>query len=114
MGVCIEKFKAGSEVFYDLRHRHIYELFVEMYDRKEAIDLVTVQQRLKDRTQLEGVGGLSYLSSVESRVPSAATLTYYEDILPDKHLVRRMILTCPGVAGAVYEIACEVQSLPEE
>src|SRR2546422_4999267 len=40
-GVCIEKFKAGSEVFYDPRHRHIYDLFVEMYDHKEAIDLVT-------------------------------------------------------------------------
>src|SRR5437763_15529380 len=54
MGVCIEKFKAGSEVFYDLRHRHIYDLLVEMYDHKEAIDPVTVQQRLKDRNQLEG------------------------------------------------------------
>ena len=87
MGVCIEKFKAGSEVFYDLRHRHIYDLFVEMYDHKEAIDLVTVQQRLKDRNQLESVGGLSYLSSLQDAVPSAANLTYYADIVREKHLL---------------------------
>src|SRR4051812_31066631 len=44
---CIEKFKPGAAVFYDLRHQVIYELLVEMYDRKEAIDVITVQQRLK-------------------------------------------------------------------
>ncbi|PYJ96924.1 MAG: replicative DNA helicase [Verrucomicrobia bacterium] len=114
MGVCIEKFKAGSEVFYDLRHRHIYELFVEMYDHKEAIDLVTVQQRLKDRNQLEGVGGLSYLSSLQDAVPSAANLTYYADIVREKHLLRRMIQTCTGVVGRVYEHEGEVDSLLDE
>ena len=114
MGVCIEKFKAGSEVFYDLRHRHIYELFVEMYDHKEAIDLVTVQQRLKDRNQLESVGGLSYLSSLQDAVPSAANLTYYADILREKHLLRRMIQTCTGVVGRVYEHQGEVDALLDE
>jgi len=114
MGVCIEKFKAGPEVFYDLRHRHIYELFVEMYDHKEAIDLVTVQQRLKDRNQLDGVGGLSYLSSLQDAVPSAANLTYYTDIVREKHLLRRMIQTCTGVVGRVYEHEGEVDSLLDE
>jgi len=55
LGVCIEKFKSGPELFYDSRHRHIYELLVEMYDHREAIDLLTVQQRLKDRNQLEAI-----------------------------------------------------------
>src|SRR5438067_10608767 len=58
MGICIEKFKAGSDVFYDLRHRHIYDLLAGMYDQQEAIDVLTVHQRLKDRNQLEAVGGL--------------------------------------------------------
>src|SRR5438874_1090882 len=62
MGECIEKLKAASDVFYDLRHRTIYEVMVEMYDHKEAIDSITLQQRLKDRQQLEAVGGISYLS----------------------------------------------------
>src|ERR1044071_9752167 len=60
MGLCIEKFRAGADAYYDLRHRHIYELLVEMYDQKEPIDLLTVQQRLKDRHQLDAVGGLAY------------------------------------------------------
>src|SRR5438094_4986193 len=58
MGECIEKLKAASDIFYDLRHRTIYEVMVTMYDAKEAIDLITLQQRLKDKQQLDAVGGL--------------------------------------------------------
>src|SRR6266581_489965 len=60
LGECIEKLKSASDVFYDLRHRTIYEVMVEMYDQKQAIDPITLQQRLKDRQQLEAVGGLAY------------------------------------------------------
>jgi len=114
LGICIERFLSGSEVFYDLRHRHIYELLVGMYDHKEAIDLLTVQQRLKDRNQLEAVGGLAYLSSLPDAVPSAANLSYYADIVREKLLLRRMIQTCTSVVGRVYEHEGEVDSLLDE
>src|SRR5438093_10512291 len=114
LGVCIEKFKSGSELFYDLRHRHIYEFLVEMYDQREAIDLLTLQQRLKDRNQLEAVGGLAYLSSLPDAVPSAANLSYYADIVREKHLLRRMIQTCTDVVGRVYEHEGEVDALLDE
>jgi replicative DNA helicase len=114
LGTCIERFKPGSEVFYDLRHRHIYELLVEMFDQKEAIDVLTVQQRLKDRNQLEAVGGLAYLSSLPDAVPSAANLSYYADIVREKHLLRRMIQICTSVVGRVYEHEGEVEALLDE
>jgi replicative DNA helicase len=114
LGDCIQQFKAGSEVFYDLRHRAIYELLVAMYDQKEAIDLVTVPQRLKDRNQLEAVGGLAYLASLPDAVPSAANLSYYADIVREKHLLRRMIQTCTSVMSRVYEHQGEVDALLDE
>ena len=81
LGDCVEKFKAGPEVFYDLRHQTIYETLVEMYDQREAIDLITLQQRLKNKQRLDEVGGLAYLSSLPDTVPSAANLIYYLDIV---------------------------------
>ena len=114
LGECIQKLKAGSEVFYDLRHRTIYETMVEMYDQKQPIDLITIQQRLKDRQQLEGVGGLAYLSSLPDVVPSAANLDYYLGIVRDKHILRRMIATCTEVVGRVYEHEGEVDALLDE
>ncbi|HTH49347.1 MAG TPA: DnaB-like helicase N-terminal domain-containing protein, partial [Candidatus Limnocylindria bacterium] len=72
LGVCLEKLKAGGEVFYDLRHQTLFSEFIAMYDARLPIDLITVQQRLKDLNQLEGVGGLAYLSGLMDAVPSAA------------------------------------------
>jgi replicative DNA helicase len=111
LGETIQRFKAGSEVFYDLRHRTVYELLVEMYDKKEPIDLITVQQRLKDRQQLEAVGGLPYLASLPDAVPSAANLDYYQEIVREKYLLRKMIQTCTEVVGRVYEHEGEIDEL---
>jgi len=114
LGQCIEKLKVGQEVFYDLRHQTIYETFVQMYDQREPIDLITVQQRLKDRQLLEQIGGIAYLNSLQDAVPSAANLTYYLDIVEEKWLLRKMIHTCTDVVGRVYDYEGEVDALLDE
>lgn len=111
MGECIEKFKSGGEVFYDLRHRTLFEQLSELYDHKEAIDLITLSQRLKDRQLLEGVGGLAYLSSLTDAVPTAANLSFYLNIVREKYVLRKMIQTCTDVVGRVYEHEGEVDAL---
>src|SRR5689334_22521842 len=55
MGESIEKFKSGAEVFYDLGHQTIFSTLAEMYDSREAIDVITLQQRLKNKQLLEEV-----------------------------------------------------------
>src|SRR5947209_15059370 len=77
MGQCIEKFKVGEEIFYDLPHQTIFKILTEMYDSRAAIDVITLQQRLKDKQLLEQVGGLAYVSALPDSVPSAANLSYY-------------------------------------
>jgi len=114
LGQCIEKLKAGAEMFYDLRHQTIYEIFVQMYDQREPIDLITVQQRLKDRGLLDQIGGIPYLNALQDAVPSAANLTYYVDIVDEKWLLRKMIHTCTDVVGRVYDYEGEVDSLLDE
>jgi replicative DNA helicase len=114
LGECVQAFKPGPDVFYDLRHRTIYETLVEMYDKKEAIDLITVQQRLKDRQQLDAIGGLPYIMSLPDAVPSAANLEYYQTIVKEKFLLRKMIQTCTEVVGRVYEHEGEVDKLLDE
>lgn len=114
MGQCIEKFKADGEVFYDLRHQTIFNALAEMYDAREAIDVITVQQRLKNKQLLDQVGGIAYLASLPDAVPSAANLSYYLDIVQEKFLLRKMIHTCTDVVGRVYEFEGEVDMLMDE
>jgi replicative DNA helicase len=114
MGECIEKLKDGGEVFYDLRHQTIFETLAAMYDSREAIDVITLQQRLKDKQLLDQVGGIAYLSQLQDAVPSAANLSYYLDIVREKFLLRKMIQTCTGVVGRVYDYEGEVDALLDE
>lgn len=114
LGVCLERLKSGAEAFYDLRHQTLYELLVTMYDAKLPMDLITVPQRLKDAGQLDGVGGLAYLSGLMDAVPSAANLTYYLDIVREKHVLRRVLQTCTAAVSRVQEHEGEVDGLLDE
>jgi len=115
MGECIEKLKDdGQQVFYDLRHQTIYEALATMYDAREAIDVITLQQKLKDKQLLEQIGGIAYLSQLQDSVPSAANLSYYLEIIQEKFLLRRMIATCTDVVGRVYDYEGDVETLLDE
>ncbi len=114
MGESIEKFKSGSEVFYDLRHQTIYNALAAMYDAREAIDVITLQQRLKNNQLLDEVGGIAYLASLPDKVPSSANLSYYLDIVQEKYLLRKMIHTCTDVVGRVYDYEGEIDALMDE
>jgi replicative DNA helicase len=114
LGECIEKLKGGASVFYDLRHQTIYGMMIEMYDKREAVDVITLQQRLKDKQILEQVGGISYLAMLPDKVPSAANLIYYVDIVIEKYILRRIIRTCTDVANRVHEHEGDVEILLDE
>ena len=114
MGICLEKFKPGEAVFYDLRHQTIFKTLAEMYDAREPIDVITLQQRLKDRQLFEQVGGLAYLSVLPDAVPSAANLSYYLEIVQEKFLLRKMIQVCTEVVGRVYDYEGEADILVDE
>jgi replicative DNA helicase len=115
MGECVEKLKDnGAEFFYDLRHQTIYENLAAMFNTREPIDLITVQQKLKDKQLLEQIGGIAYLNECQNAVPSAANLSYYLEIVREKFLLRKMIQTCTEVVGRVYDYEGEVDALMDE
>jgi replicative DNA helicase len=115
VGEVIEKLKGtGVEAHYDLRHQTIQAELFEMYDSRIPIDVITLQQRLKDKQLLEQIGGIAYLAQLQDSVPSAANLSYYLEIVQEKFLLRRMIATCTDVVGRVYDYEGEVETLLDE
>ena len=115
IGECIEKLKDdGKAAFYDLRHQTIYEALTEMFNARHPIDLITLQQRLKDSQLLEQVGGIAYLSQLQDKVPSAANLSYYLEHVREKFLLRKLIQTCSGVVGRVFDYEGDVEALLDE
>lgn len=114
LGQCIEKLQHGAEEFYDHRHQEIYKAALAMYEAREPIDIITLQQRLKDRNMLEGIGGMQYLNEIYEAVTSAANLSYYLDIIKAKALLRRIIYYGTDMVGRVYDFSGDVLELVDE
>jgi replicative DNA helicase len=86
----------------------------EMWENRLPVDIITVQQRLKDKGMLEQVGGIAYLSQLQDAVPSAANLTYYLDILVEKSVLRELYKSASGIAGKAFDFAGNVDELVSE
>ena len=80
----------GDE-FYRDTHRIIFRTVLELFERNEPADLVTVADLLNQKDQLETVGGASYLASLLESVPSASNVPVYARIVNEKALLRRLI-----------------------
>lgn len=102
LGPVIESLKSGVTVFYDLRHQHIYGEILAMSDAKVPVEIITLQQRLKERSLLDEIGGIPYLSSLQDAVPSAANLSYYLDVVADMATRRRLIQSCSEVIEKAF------------
>ena len=98
----------NSDDFYADAHKEIFDSMVEIYDRGEPVDLVTVTEQLRQRGTLEAVGGVAYLSDLSMAVPSTANIKYYVDIVEEKAILRRLIAACNEIIKQSYEAREEI------
>lgn len=89
--------------FYRQPHVLIYEAMLELFEKREPIDVVSLSNRLKDKKQLEDIGGRSYLFSLANTVPTSGNVVYYAKIVQEKAVLRRLI----GSAGKINDLGYE-------
>ncbi|HTB85985.1 MAG TPA: replicative DNA helicase [Candidatus Sulfotelmatobacter sp.] len=115
IALCIEALKDdGKLAFYDLRHQTVYETLVAMFEARTPVEIMTVQQHLKDRDLLKQIGDIAYLSQLQDVVPSSANCSFYLEKLKDKFLLRRLMVTCTGIVGRIFDNEGEVEDLLDE
>lgn len=102
MPMVMEKIRV-PEVFYDANHKAIWIALCDLFEKKVAIDPITLQQRLKDKGQLEDVGGLPFIMGMMDKVPSAANIEVYLSIILDKFTFRSAIRECTRLIDSAYE-----------
>lgn len=82
---------AKGEDFYSEAHGAIFRALVEVYDRNPDADLVPIVEAIRDRGQLELIGGAEYLEKLASETPSSAGAAHYARIVSEKSKLRRLI-----------------------
>lgn len=117
-----------GEWFYDLRHREIFhalERCAATLPETTHLDLIVLQQRLKDTGLLDQIGGIAYLVALQDGVPSAANISYYLDIVREKWIARKSqaVLTearmrigesSAGVEAALSDVQRAVEKLADD
>lgn len=106
----VAEFLKGTD-FYREAHRIIFDVMLELFNKNEAVDLVTVIELLRKNDQLEKVGGIAYVTSLANSVPTAANVTYHGKIVEEKALLRQLINSATEIAGMGYEDSEEVAEI---
>jgi replicative DNA helicase len=91
------------EDFYRESHRKIFSALIELSNRGEPADLVTLTAALQQQGELEGVGGSSYLATLVDYVPTAANIAYYCRLVKEKAIARHLIRVATEIATRGYD-----------
>jgi replicative DNA helicase len=103
-----------AEDFYRDAHRRIYEAMTDLFERGEPVDLITVTDRLRDKGQLDDVGGAAYVTSLLNAVPTAANVEYYSRIVLQKSMLRQLISAGTQIAQMGFEANQDVEILVDQ
>lgn len=100
--------------FYREAHRKIYSAILNLSERDEPSDLITLTNELKRMNQLESVGGASYIASLIDSVPTAANIEHYAKIVKEKSILRRLIQTSTDIITQCYEEQGDIEAFLDE
>jgi replicative DNA helicase len=100
--------------FFDPKHARIYEALRALYEKRSAIDVLTLADQLQGTGFLEMVGGPAYLSELTNFVPTAAHVEQYADIVAEKALRRRLIATSDDMTQLGRDESKNLKELIEE
>jgi len=102
------------EDFYREAHQLIFDALISLAERSEPVDIVTVQEELRGRGQLDTVGGTEYLMALIDSVPTSANLEYYARIVEEKAILRRLIDACAQMISWTHGQVEDVDALVDE
>ncbi|MBN1525035.1 MAG: replicative DNA helicase [Spirochaetales bacterium] len=100
--------------FYKNANKRIYQAILDLYNRGDAVDLITLTEELKTKTLLESSGGPAYLSELSSRVPTSANVEYYAKIVQECSIRRQLARVASEMVAQSYEDKYDVRVIIEE
>lgn len=89
--------------FYKSSHQIIFRAMLDLNQESEAIDSVTLSEKMRENDQLEASGGVSYLASLTTTVPTSGNVKYYARIVKEKSQLRSMM----KIASEIHEMASD-------
>ncbi|MBD3156799.1 replicative DNA helicase [Candidatus Peregrinibacteria bacterium] len=103
-----------DEDFYHEKHATLYRAIVELFEKRQPIDVLTLTSLLEDKKELDMVGGASYIAELTSEVPTASHVFQYGTIIKQKAILRKLLKAGDTITSLGYQETDEVENLLEE
>ncbi|MDU4862547.1 MAG: replicative DNA helicase [Terrisporobacter othiniensis] len=100
--------------FYKEAHKIIYESMLKLNSNNEPIDLITLIEELRKEGHLDNVGGISYLTSLSTIVPTTSNVKYYANIVKEKSVMRQLIKASNEIINLGYDASTDVQEILDQ
>jgi replicative DNA helicase len=97
--------------FYNEAHRKIFQVIIELSEKNEPVDLITLSNALRDKNLLDPAGGTAYLASLVDNIPSAANVANYARIVKEKSILRGLIGSATDIITSCYETGSDVDQV---
>jgi replicative DNA helicase len=91
-----------SEDFFLSQHRHIFERMVQLSEKQQAIDTITLMEDLARRGELEAAGGVAYLSQLADGLPRVTNVDHYARIVKEKSILRGLIHSTAAIQEQAF------------
>jgi len=104
----------AAEDFYDPTYREVYAAIYQLYQEHQPVDIVTVSSKLQDQKRIQDVGGSAFLADLASKVPTAAHIYKYAQMVKTKAVHRRIIQAGEKIKGLGFDVEREIPELLEE
>lgn len=103
-----------AEHFYSPKHQSIYAAVVDLYREREPVDVVTVSEKLKTQKQLTEIGGIDYLKSLASGVPTSAHAASYAHSVKDMFTKRLMISAAAQINTLAFDDSADIRQILDQ
>ncbi len=98
-----------ADDFYASKNRQVFEAMLELYEHRDPIDVLSLSNKLKEKKQLENVGGSTYLTKLVNAVPTATNVNHYAEIVRTKATLRRLISVASNISDLGYQENEEIE-----
>jgi replicative DNA helicase len=97
--------------FYKEAHKIMYECMIKLSNKGEPIDLITLTEELRKQGHLDDVGGISYITSLSTIVPTTSNVKYYADIVKEKSVLRKLIKASNDIINLGYDGSTKIEDV---
>jgi len=104
----------ASDDFYRDDHAKIFELMLDLYEKSEPIDIVTMSSAAKDKGILEKIGGVTYLNTLVDLMPTSANITQYAKMVREKALLRSLMKVSTEIIEKGYEVETNIDGYVDD